>query len=187
MSSEKDIQDNMFTPESGQRVVFQKNGVHIGCKIFSSDGSKNMQMGFYPHGGYKITATIKELLNSLVQCSETENGELWIPDPILQQEGTIDIDVGTELNETNAEILGNILCGEKRECEFMESISGNNPNRIVCKTKYKYSLLGTNCRSFLASLFGPKESNVILTKLEQHFSSVEIPVKSKRNYKELKL
>ena len=187
MSSEKDIQDNMFTPESGQRVVFQKNGVHIGCKIFSSDGSKNMQMGFYPHGGYKITATIKEVLNSLVQCSETENGELWIPDPILQQKGTIDIDVGTILNETNANILRNILCDTNSECDFMESSSGNNPNRIVCKTAYKYSLLGTNCRSFLASLFGPKESNVILTKLEQYFFSVEIPVKSKRNYKELKL
>lgn len=156
----KDIRKSMFIPKNGQRVMFIKNGLHVGCQIFSNDGLKSMLIGFYPKGGQKALSTLKNAFG----CAK--DAELWIPDPLLLQEGTKPLDYVATMDERQAGIFkdilcdvweGGITCTAESECTFMESSSGTNPNRITCRTPHiKYSLVGVNCRSFLVSVFGKK-------------------------------
>jgi hypothetical protein len=157
MSTYTEIQKTMFTCKAGQRVKFKKNGVHVGCEIFSTDG-KSMLIGFYPKGGAKIVSTIKNVLGCI------EDAELWVPDPLLQQKSAVYIPYEAELTEEAAKTFNDILCsandklecenGYTSKCELMESSSGNS-NRIACQTHHiQYSLVGTNCRSFLVAMFG---------------------------------
>ena len=159
------IRKSMFIPKKGQRVMFIKNGVHVGCQISSLDGLKSMLIGFYPKGGLKALSTIKDVFG----CAK--DAELWIPDPLLLQEGTKPLDYITWFDERQARIFKNLLCdvwqggikcSTESECTFMESSSGTNPNRITCRTPHiKYSLVGLNCRSFLVSVFGKKLEDAI--------------------------
>jgi len=157
MSTYEQIKETMFTCEEGQLVKFIRNGVHVGCEIFSTDG-KSMLIGFYPKGGAKIASTLKNALGCI------EDGELWIPDPLLQQSNAKYISYETSLTEEAAKTFNDILCSANDElvcensyasiCNLMESSSGNS-NRIACQTHHiQYSLVGTNCRSFLVGIFG---------------------------------
>ena len=152
MSTYEEIQETMFTCEKGQCVKFKRNGVHVGCEIFSTDG-KSMLIGFYPKGGAKIWETFKTM------CGDSEDAELWIPDPLLQQPDAEYISHTEELTENTAKIFNDIFCGVgelmcESTCSLMKSSTGNS-NRIACTTPgIKYSLVGTNCRSFLVGIFG---------------------------------
>jgi len=157
MSTYEEIQETMFTCEKGQCVKFKRNGVHVGCEIFSTDG-KSMLIGFYPKGGAKIVSTIKNVLGCI------EDAELWVPDPLLQQPDAEYIPYEAELTNEAAKTFNDVFCSANdnlvcentyaSDCQFMESSSGNS-NRIACKTHHiQYSLVGTNCRSFLVAMFG---------------------------------
>ena len=152
------IKKTMFTCKAGQLVKFKRNGVHVGCEIFSTDGKKSMLIGFYPKGGGKIGSTIKNALGCI------EDAELWIPDPLLQQKSAVDIPYEAELTKEAAKTFNDILCSANdklvcensyaSKCKLMKSSSGNS-NRIACQTHHiQYSLVGTNCRSFLVEIFG---------------------------------
>jgi hypothetical protein len=112
-----------------------------------------MLIGFYPKGGAKIWETFKTM------CGDSEDAELWIPDPLLQQPDAEYISHTENLTENTAKIFNDIFCADgelwcESTCSLMESSSGNS-NRIACTTPgIKYSLVGTNCRSFLVGIFG---------------------------------
>ena len=157
MSTYEQIKETMFTCNEGQLVKFKRNGVHVGCEIFSTDG-KSMLIGFYPKGGGKIGSTIKNALGCI------EDAELWIPDPLLQQKSAVYIPYEAELTKEAAKTFNDILCSANdnlvcensyaSKCSLMKSSSGNS-NRIACQTHHiQYSLVGTNCRSFLVEIFG---------------------------------
>ena len=157
MSNYDEIKKTMFTCKAGQLVKFKRNGVHVGCEIFSTDG-KSMLIGFYPKGGTKIVSTIKHALGCI------EDAELWVPDPLLQQPNASYIRYEAELTKEAAKTFNDVFCSANDNlvcentyasvCQYMESSSGNS-NRIACKTHHiQYSLVGTNCRSFLVAMFG---------------------------------
>ena len=157
MSTYEEIQETMFTCEKGQCVKFKRNGVHVGCEIFSTDG-KSMLIGFYPKGGGKIGSTIKNALGCI------EDAELWIPDPLLQQKSAVYIRYEAELTKEAAKTFNDILCSanDKLVCENSYALSVNilfmKMSQNMTKNRLNYfclfSPIGASLEPDLVSTFG---------------------------------